>query len=1039
MALLGSVLLMSALLAQAAPAGVDTQAELTLVVFEQELPLSGVEVRLGGQRLGQTDGNGALRAKITPGRADLVLIQGGDTRMKLDLLTDTRELVQIIVTLQAGQAPIIDIESSGERKVAVAEAKTEKKQPPGALVGQIISAEDQKPVKQAALYFSGSEVEVQTDAQGRFAVELPGGLYAVSVVHPRFATQTQENVRVIPSREVTLKLELTPAGIAMQDYVVTAPYVEGSIASVMAEQRKASAVSEVLGAEQMAATGDSNAASALKRVSGLTIEDGKYVLVRGQPYRYTFTLWNGSPLPSPEPLLRIVPLDLFPTGVLSGIEVQKSFTADRPGEFGSGLIDLKTRGSSDRAFLNFGVSTSYDSESSFRSGYSYQGGSWDWLGYDDGGRALPKPVEAASQGGKFDIDDLPEARQQELGRSFSNRYRIHKLTLPPDLGVSVAGGGGFDLPKDGSLGAVASVKWGQKWRRQARRERNFALDGDELVERNNLLKLRTNMDADIGGLLTVTAAWDKHELSSNTFFVHQSQQRTTYTTGFLGRSQKGDVQDYTLSWLERQLVVQQLVGEHNFDWMELSYRGSLAFANRDAPDRRSYAYLDEEGGDVEYFLFGNSLTREYDTVDDSIMSFGVDAVFPILDEEKDAFGLKLKTGVFASAQKRDTNRRIFAFLPKDEEGANLRETNPEVLFNPANTGPQLGLDDFSSSTRDDSTGSLDVLAGYVLGDLRLKELLRLTAGVRYEIAKMDVITFRLTPVIEEGSSQAVRGAFDQANLLPSLGLTWFLAETMQVKAAYGRTTSRPNLNELSNARFFDPDSGDGFVGDLHLKPAIIDGVDFRWEWYPSPTESLSVGGFWKHYQDPIERTFLLVGGSDPLGTFRNAERADVWGVEVGGRVEASQLNRVIDDLPEFVDDIYLMANAALMWSEVDLGDGGVNTRSKRPLDGQAGYMLNLQAGYSGEVHDISLAYNLVGRRLSRAGVQGQPDVYQQPVGRLDASWRMRLWDDDDGKGSLRITGGNLLNPRWVWKQGDKTWRSYQTGLSIGASLDVKFQ
>ena len=304
--------------------------------------------------------------------------------------------------------------------------------PPGALVGTILSADDREPITNARVFFTGTDVEVQTDEDGAFAAELPAGVYSLSVVHPNYSTQTLDNIRVISEREVTANIELTPAGIQLQDYVVTAPYVEGSVADTIEAQRETSSVIEVLGAEQMQAAGDSDAAEALQRVSGLTVEQGKFVLVRGQPFRYTYTMWNGSALPSPEPLVRVVPLDLFPTGVLSGIEVQKSYSADVPAAFGAGLINLQTRGVPERPFLNLSMSTGFNSVSTFTDGLDYDGGRRDYLGFDDGTRALPQGVVDVNEemGDLTELQQLEPDRYNELGRSFSNNYLTNRRNLP---------------------------------------------------------------------------------------------------------------------------------------------------------------------------------------------------------------------------------------------------------------------------------------------------------------------------------------------------------------------------------------------------------------------------------------------------------------------------------------------------------------------------------------------------------------------------------------------------------------------------------
>lgn len=370
----------------------------------------------------------------------------------------------------------------------------------------------------------------------------------------------------------------------------------------------------------------------------------------------------------------------------------------------------------------------------------------------------------------------------------------------------------------------------------------------------------------------------------------------------------------------------------------------------------------------------------------------------------------------------------------DESGADLSETDPEVLYDPSQSGATLEFKDQSRAFRDDSIGHLNVIGAYALTDLRLSDIGRLVAGVRYERADMEVTTFQLTP--EDAAAQT--GGFSQSPVLPSVSATWFATEAMQVRASYGRTTSRPNLNELSDARFFDPDSGEGFVGEPELQPTVIDGVDLRWEWYPTPTESVTFGGFWKGYTNPIERTFTQVGGTDPLGTFQNAESARVLGVELGGRFEFGHVRAWLGG-PEWIEDFYVLGNVAILDSQITLANVGVATNAERPLDGQAAYALNMQAGYQGEDHDVTLAYNHVGRRLHRAGIQGLDDIYLEALPSLDITWTWRIWKTDHSRGQLRLNGSNLTNPKLVWKQSGEVWRSYRRGLGVSASFAVTFE
>ncbi len=1039
---------------------VEPRSLIDVFVFEGGAPVPGIEVRVGERSYGKTDSSGGLSTQIPSGRQQLKMLRGDQVAVDLDLLTDKGELVQIIVTLRpSGLDPILDIENSGRSSVLAGERIAEREkdprqvstetvaaQPPGALRGLVMSIEDKEPIRNAQVFFTGSTVETTTDRKGRFAVELPAGTYSVSIVHPDYDTQTKDNIRVIPAKEVQLTLELTPAGIQLAEYVVTAPYVEGSIASTIEAQRETSAVSEVLGAEQMAAAGDSDAAEALQRVSGLLIEQGKYVLVRGQNFRYTYTTWNGSPLPSPEPLLRVVPLDLFPTGVLSGIEVQKSYSPDKPAEFGGGLIDLQTRGIPRDAFVSMTVSGGLNTFSAFSDGLTYEGGSTDIFGFDDGIRAIPDPIIEATNDGENTLSSPPLASQEEvdqIAQSFNNIYNLDPTTLPPDFGVSAAGGGAFDIFGDGTLGAIASVKWSNKWRRQRRTQniysRFFDADGNPvLVPRILSTENRTDFNSDIGGLFTLSAEWDAHQLNASTFYAHQTQQRSQQTSAEFTSidSRQRDEEAFELSWIDRTLIAQQLAGSHEFfdKFVKLEYRGVYAKAIRDAPDRRTYDILQDRGQENFQSNLQQGVTRRFNEVDDTVVSGMLDFSVTPLDAEENWLGVTIKTGVAWTAQDRTVFNREFLIRgntdPNVGDVADETETDPEVVYNSSEIGNSVTFRDQSDANRDDSEGFIDVFGTYGMADVRLGDFLRVVGGVRYEDVNTFVRTFNTDGDGEQGPAR-----YRRREWFPAISTTWFILEELQFRTAYGRTTSRPNLNELSDAVFINPDTGEPFIGRRDLIPATIDGLEARLEWYPTPTESLTLGAFWKRYTDPIEQVLRTrAGGSGFIFSFENSPSADVLGVEFGGRVEFSHLREWIGG-PAFIDDIYVMANVALLSSSVEV-DAGID-ESGRSLTGQADYTINFQAGYSGEEHDLTIAYNHVGPRLFRVALDF--DIIQQDIPTLDITWAWRIWDEDATAGTLRVGASNLIDPKIRWTRGTELWREFNRGRTFSASFKIAFQ
>ncbi|MFB6260291.1 MAG: TonB-dependent receptor domain-containing protein, partial [Thiohalorhabdaceae bacterium] len=280
----------------------------------------------------------------------------------------------------------------------------------------------------------------------------------------------------------------------------------------------------------------------------------------------------------------------------------------------------------------------------------------------------------------------------------------------------------------------------------------------------------------------------------------------------------------------------------------------------------------------------------------------------------------------------------------------------------------------------------------------------------------------------------ITGGFEKTRNLPAVNATLFLTDDLQLRTAYSKTVSRPILNELSPISFFDPDTGDRLTGNEDLQSAVIDSVEARLEWYPSETETLTFGVFRKEYTDPIERVLQRLGGSDFVTTVQNAESATVTGVEASGRVGLGWASGDRAWLG-WLDKSYVSGNLTFLNSQVTLAEARAANQLTRPLEGQAEYVMNLQAGYDGKAHDLTVSFNRVGKRLYRAGVASQPAVYRQPLNRLDASWKWRFAEGWE----FELVGENLLDPTVEYLQGDRIYRSYQEGVSASAKVSWQFQ
>lgn len=990
-------------------------AQVSLFVLQEGSAVEGMELSIDGRKRTTTDADGAAFVDVPAGESLLELTApGAETPLYSQRIqAGENDFIQLIVTLEPSGRADADVQGGG----SVQPEQQEVVGDPGTLSGRITSAEDDSPIEGAQVFVSGSRESARTDADGRFSIQVPEGNYAISIVHPKYTTRTIADIAVAAEETVQQTVSLTPSGLELREFVVTAPYIEGSVASVLSEQRGSSGVVDVLGAEQMSRAGDSNAADALARVTGLTIEDGKFVVIRGAPSRYTQTLLNGSPLPSPDPIKRIVPLNLFPTGALSNISVSKSYDPSQPGAFGAGQIDLRTIGMPDSPFFELSASVGGNTETTGEDGFSYEGGSRDFLGEDDGTRELPGVLRSSLGGGTR--EGLVEGARQ-----LPNIWEVDRETIGPDTGLGVTTGGQFQL-LGGSLGLRGAVNWSRSYQSVERLNRTFAVrSGNDLALRDDKVQRYTDMNVDIGGLFGSRLEWDQHALSSTTFVVRKTQQRTEITEGFDATSDDRFAREFLLNWNERELGFQQLSGEHDFGFVRVDWRGMLAESRRNAPDRREYIYLRNPDGQFIFFR-QNGAERRWSESEDSVNSFDLDFTVPVL--AKTQVTLDLQTGLSRYRQDRQSETRRLSI---DVEPRVDLSQRPEQLLDPANIGETLTVND-DTQTNDNYLGDAEVDAVYLKADIDLFDQLRIVAGARFEQADFLVRTF-----VAAGSAggREVRGTFDESDVLPSLSATWRFIESMQLRGSYGRTLSRPVLNELSPARYFDPDTGEEFLGNPELSPTVIDNFDLRWEWYPSSRETVTAGLFFKEYTDPIEQTFTGVGGSNPLRTNQNAESAQVSGIELSARTDFNRILQPLDTDWAWMSKVFIQANAALIESEVELARQGIATNTNRTLQGQADQILNLQIGYEGDRNDWTLSLNHVGERLQLAGREGQPDVFQEPITFLDLKYTFS-WSESL---KLELSGSNLLDAEVEWLQGGRRFRSSKTGIDLGAGIKYRF-
>lgn len=1010
--------------------------DLRVVVFFETTPASDVSVEVSNETR-TTDADGTAVFKLPPGSYAVRVDIPGETGVVIagDVEIVTGEEVEVIATFDAERRLTeFDVESAAPR----AEQRREEKAfadkladaPKGTIRGVVRA--DSGPVAGARVFVRGTPIEAVTGETGEFAIDLPAGTYDITVIHARFTTANRDGVVVAAKQTAEVELTVDKATPQLDDYVVTAPHIEGGVASLVAERRESNNVADVIGAEEMSRSGDGDAAGALRRVTGITVIGGRFVYVRGMGERYSSTLLNGQAIPSPEPERRVIPLDLFSTDVLESVLIQKTPSPDVPGEFGGGVVQLRTKTFPEKLTASLSVSTGMVTNTTFNDLPRYEGGSLDWLGFDDGGRELPGPIREGSplrEGNQFEEGFTPD-ELAEFGRMLPNNYNVAEEAVAPARGFSGTVGDRRSI-RGRPAGYLLSIGYGDDYSFTGTEYRRFvaseAAEGG--LELNNDFFIRElSRTVAASGIFTAgIEPADGHEVQSTTLLLRITENETTKVTGRsddLGR----DIDRSRLRFAEQQLLAQQLVGEHALTGLgaTVDWRYAFARASRDEPDRREYFYVDEsadpDDGNPDFQISGRPAgnQRIWNELTDQVHDLGLDVTRPI-----DVAGrpLELKGGGALMFRDREFSAIRLTLRAPRMLSAEERRLDPETIWAADNINAASGwiLEDTTQPT-DAYSADQRIQAGYLMGTYPVVPAVEVMAGVRLERSRQSVTTFAPFTV----SDVPLEAVLDNTDVLPSATVKWQLDDEMVLRGGYGRTVTRPDFRELSESQYRDVVTATRFVGNPDLERGTIDNFDARYEYYFSTDESVSLGAFYKRFTSPIEQVDL--GGVDRAVSWDNADGATNIGVETEGRKRFGFVSSKLEP-------VFAALNLALIRSQVRLGEEAraASTSLERALQGQSPFVINAQLGYddaAGSGRTAVLLLNVFGERIRDVGRFGTPDIFEEPYYQLDFVYGQKL-----GRGfRFKLKATNLLDRDLTFRQGSEVVRRYRTGRSLSFGL-----
>ncbi len=813
-------------------------------------------------------------------------------------------------------------------------------------------------------------------------------------------------------------------------------------------QRATSQVATFLSAEDLARTGDDTAALALTRLSGLNIVSGRFAFVRGLGDRYSAALLNGSPLPSPEPLRRTVPLDLFPSNILGGAAVQKTYSPNYPGEFGGGLIDLQTVRDPGESYLKLKAGIGANLVTTAKDGIFVSGGDLDWLGYDDGTRGTPAPLQAIIDSGT-PLNSLMPGEIETVGESLTNSPLsvLQEGTLGPNYEASIDGGASFDLGGDKTLGLVGVVGYRQDWTTE--RAERVTTAGNQIADVFD--SVETTLDVTVNGLLSASLQFDDSLVQATALYIHTSSKQTQIDEGldFNAPTSTGEVFDEFSGFYERSLLMGQLKGDFVFDAFEFNWRGAYAQSTRDAPYERTLRRFPGADGRPLYSQ-ANQYRINFSDLEDTIISGGADVsyTFPVTSIREAV----LSAGYDYSDTDRTYNLMALQFVGGNSLPLDVQQARPDFLFSPDNIDPNRFVLQENSTVNDNYDAALQIHAGYFMADVELLPLVRTTAGVRYETADQTVNTFSRFGAIGEST------ALNNDYWLPSATATWNFADDLQLRLGYSKTIARPQFRELARSTYFDPESERQYRGNRGLIDSRLTNYDARLEYYLGRNQFTTLAGFYKEIENPIEEVQFDTSTFQFETTFINSPKAVLFGgeFEYRTRFEMPLDGAFFQDREWLFSVNYTYTNSEVQAKPGDVlfspfGAGALVDATLFGLDGAQlqgapEHIVNTQFGWEGDNDQFTVLLGWVDERILQRGFPSPgtelPDVIEKPGIQLDAVFRQNI-ELFGTPTTIGLSARNLLGERHEEFQessviGRTEFNTYDRGRSLSASVTAEF-
>jgi len=871
----------------------------------------------------------------------------------------------------------------------------------GTIEGYVSDKASSESLIGTTIMIEGTTLGTTSDIDGRFTLKnIKPGVYNLKVSYISYNTKVIEKVRVEAGKTSSIKAELETSMQALSDVNITAVRRTNTEISMITDIKTNPFVSTGISSQQISRTLDKDASEVIKRVPGITIQDNRFLIVRGLSQRYNTVWLNNAATPSTEADVRAFSFDVIPSSMIENLMIIKSPAAELPADFSGGFVKISTKNMPDKNSMFFSYTTGFSMGTTFNDYYKAPGSKTDFLGFDNGFRALPE--EMPSDLNVYETATNPEVRNKisELGRELNDAWSASSEVAIPDQKLAFGFNRKMSLGKS-DLFTTNALTYNYTNTSDLIKVTDYGpynYKNDSPAYTDQYLN---NYYAN-AARVTLMSNWTlllgkSTKIEFRNLFDQAGTSRTTMRKGaefYSGTYLKAG----EIRYLSRLIYSGQLAGEHSFKEGDSKIKWIVGYAtsSKTEPDTKRYRYIRDNVDTTVYnitFPSGSYSTdaqsRMWLELNENTISGSVNYTQKL---NLPAGKGEIKAGLYIEDKSRTFRARNFTYNQGSPESTfGLTSMPVDDIFVDQNINLTTGIKLREYTSLNDSyNASNHQGAGFVLAVLPLTSRINLYTGVRVEKNRQYLLGYY------QASPTQAEVDRDTINVFPSVNITYNLNPKNLIRVSYGKSVNRPEFREIAPFYFFDFELNAGTEGDPEIKQAYIHNFDIRYEMYPDNGELFTIGAFYKKFNDPIEQ--VIKATTPTRYTYQNVEGAYCFGIE-------TEVRKSLDFIPA-LKKITFVLNASLIKSQVKFNENYL--LRDRPLEGQSPFIVNAALFYQNEKGlMVSLLYNVIGKRISAVGIPSPnewddtPNIYEMPRNVLDLTFSKMIGKKIEIKGGIK--------------------------------------